>query len=263
VSTYRISQLAEHAGVPATTLRFYEREGLLPAARTSSGYRQYTDTDRERIQFITAAKHLGLPLDQIRELLTVWAGGVCRDVRDELRPRVAEQVAAAGERIMDLQVFRDRLTAALEHLRDLPAKDGPCDPTCSFLHDLPSGPAIPPSRQVRTRAGDTKVDQVTVIACSLGGGAYQDRIAEWRRLLDGAEIRALSDGGRAARLPADRAGEVARLVVAEQQCCPFFSFHLDFTGEQVELIAHAPDGVEALVVALFDRDPVAGENCPC
>ena len=38
MSTYRISQLADQVGVPATTLRFYEREGLLPAVRTSSGY---------------------------------------------------------------------------------------------------------------------------------------------------------------------------------------------------------------------------------
>ncbi|WP_235032650.1 MerR family transcriptional regulator [Actinacidiphila yanglinensis] len=39
LTTYRISQLAERCGVPATTLRFYEDTGLLPAERTASGYR--------------------------------------------------------------------------------------------------------------------------------------------------------------------------------------------------------------------------------
>lgn len=255
MSTYRISQLADRVGVPATTLRFYEREGLLPAARTSSGYRQYTDSDRERVQFISAAKHLGLPLDQIRELLAVWAGGMCRDVRDELRPRVTAQVAAADVRIADLHVFRDRLTAALAHLKDLPARDGPCDPTCSFLHDLPDvrpvpRPSAPPA-------------EAAVIACSLGAGAYQERISEWGNLLDHAEITALPDGGRTARMPADRAEQAARLVVAEQQCCPFFSFRLDFAGDSVELVVHAPEEAESLVAALFARDQAVGEGCPC
>lgn len=264
MSTYRISQLASHAGIPATTLRFYEREGLLRAARTASGYRQYTESDRERVQFIAAAKHLGLPLDQIRELLTVWAGGMCREVRDELRPRVSAQVAVADERIAALQVFRDRLSTALKHLHDLPAKDGPCDPACSFLHDLPIGsPATASTWQGAARSDATDAEKVTVIACSLDGSAYRDRVAEWGRLLAGADIRALPHGGQAARLPADRAGEVAGLVVAEQRCCPFLSFRIDFAGDHVELVVHAPDGAEALAAALFGRDAREGEGCPC
>lgn len=239
MTTYRISQLAEHAGVPATTLRFYEREGLLPAARSSSGYRQYTELDREKVQFIGAAKHLGLPLDRIRELLVVRDGGTCRDVRDELRPLIAAQVVAAGERIDDLQVFRARLAAALQHLADLPAKSGRCDPECAFPHDLPRPDAVP-------------------IVCSLDGSAYADRIEEWRRLLTGAEIVRLPDGGRAARLPVDRADRLVALVVAEQRCCPFFSFRLTFDGASVELVAHAPEDAEMLVRAMFD-----GEACPC
>lgn len=234
MGTYRISQLAEQVGVPATTLRFYEREGLLPAARTSSGYRQYTDGDRDRVRFIAAAKHLGLSLGQIRELLDVWAGGMCRDVRDELRPRVAGQVAAAEERIADLRLFRDRLTAALAHLRELPARDAPCDPRCSFLHDLPA-----PRPEI-------------VIACSLDAAAHRDRMGEWARLLDGARITTRPDGGRSARLPVDRAGAATRLVVAEQECCPFLSFGLEFAGDEVVLTVGAPGPARDLVAALFD-----------
>ncbi|MBV9847455.1 MAG: MerR family DNA-binding transcriptional regulator, partial [Kutzneria sp.] len=54
MTTYRISQLAERAGVPATTLRFYEQAGLLPAQRSESGYRLYDDTAVERLAFIAA-----------------------------------------------------------------------------------------------------------------------------------------------------------------------------------------------------------------
>ncbi|WP_433292337.1 MerR family transcriptional regulator [Pseudonocardia sp. CA-142604] len=259
MGTYRISQLAECAGVPATTLRFYEKEGLLPAARTASGYRQYTDSDRERVQFITAAKHLGLPLDQIRELLTVWDGGRCRSVRDELQLLITAQSAAAGERIDDLRAFRGRLAAALTHLRELPANDGPCDPACSLPTDVPllrrrAMVAIPATAEQHERPP---------IACSLDGSAYGDRIEEWRRLLDGAEVERLPDGGRAARLPAERAAALAQLIVAEQQCCPFFSFRLTFAGAHIELVAHAPGGAEPLVAGLFDQDPsAAGETCP-
>ena len=100
---YRISELAERVGVPPTTLRYYESQGLLPARRTGSGYRTYDDHDVERMQFITAVKKLGLPLDRIRDLLGVWQDGVCRDVRDRLRPLVADHLDQLDQKITDLE----------------------------------------------------------------------------------------------------------------------------------------------------------------
>lgn len=261
MSTYRISQLAECAGVPATTLRYYEREGLLTAARAPSGYRHYTDSDRERLRFITAAKHLGLALNEIRELLTVWSSGSCRDVRDDLGSRVAARVTAADERLADVQIFRNRLVVALEHLRELPARDEPCDRTCSFPTDRARETSV--SSSTPSATGGTAELPSVVIGCSLGAGAYQQRRNEWARLLDAAAVSALPDGGRVARLPADRAGELARLVVAEQRCCPFFSFRIDFTGETVELVAHSADGADALMIGLFDRISADAASCPC
>lgn len=89
--------MAVCSGVPATTLRFYEKGRLLPAARTASGYRAYTDSYVDRVRLISAAKHLGLSLDRIRDLLSVWDGGMCREIRDELRPMVATQMSAAAD----------------------------------------------------------------------------------------------------------------------------------------------------------------------
>src|SRR6266496_3810667 len=89
VSRYRISQLAERSGVPASTLRFYENLGLLPAERTTAGYRLYDDTAPERLAFIASAKVLGLGLEEIRDLLGVRAQGVCGNVRERLAPLVA------------------------------------------------------------------------------------------------------------------------------------------------------------------------------
>ena len=79
-----ISQLADRTGIPATTLRFYETAGLLPAGRTPGGYRVYGEDAVERLGFIIAAKRLGLPLEQIAGLLHVWADGSCTQVRDSL-----------------------------------------------------------------------------------------------------------------------------------------------------------------------------------
>jgi len=90
------------------------------------------------------------------------------------------------------------------------------------------------------------------------GGAPQ-RLGEhlnWRTLLDGACREALPGGGLRVRLPIAHAAQLARLVVAEQQCCPFFTFRLTLACDHVELDAHAPDGAEDLVAALFsDQAP--------
>lgn len=88
MSTFRISQLAEQVGLPATTLRFYEQAGLLPAQRSPAGYRLYDDAALNRLAFIRAAKHLGLPLEEIRDVRAragwpLWSRlRVCPDARN-------------------------------------------------------------------------------------------------------------------------------------------------------------------------------------
>jgi DNA-binding transcriptional MerR regulator len=81
----RIGQLAESAGVSADTIRYYEKIGLLPAARrTLSGYREYPSGAANRIRVIRNAVQLGFPLDEIAKVMRVRdAGGApCRQVRD-------------------------------------------------------------------------------------------------------------------------------------------------------------------------------------
>jgi MerR family mercuric resistance operon transcriptional regulator len=70
VSVYTIGQLAKAAGVPVSTLRFYERRSLIrPDARTHSNYRTYTSATLERLRFIRAAQATGFNLKDIREML--------------------------------------------------------------------------------------------------------------------------------------------------------------------------------------------------
>lgn len=70
--TLTIGRAAREAGVGVDTIRYYEREGLLPTPRrTSSGYRQYGVDALAQLQFIRRAKDLGFSLDDIRELLAL------------------------------------------------------------------------------------------------------------------------------------------------------------------------------------------------
>jgi DNA-binding transcriptional MerR regulator len=141
VSTYRISELARRTGVPPSTLRFYEQAGLLPAARTGSGYRVYGEDAVRRLEFIGSAKHLGLPLEEIKELLGAWQRGVCADVRVQLRPLVAERIAEAERRIAELSAFVDRLAAVHEELGG-PAPVAACGPGCGCVPAEPPGPVL-------------------------------------------------------------------------------------------------------------------------
>ncbi|WP_136681133.1 MerR family transcriptional regulator [Neptunomonas sp. XY-337] len=66
-----IAKLAKRCGVSRTTILHYEKEGvLLPALRTSNGYRWYGDREVERLQQIKAYRSYGLPLRTISSLLS-------------------------------------------------------------------------------------------------------------------------------------------------------------------------------------------------
>lgn len=154
------------AQTPASTARTMSahrlggsQAGLLPAERTTGGYRVYDEAAIERLGFISSAKHLGLPLEEIAELLGVWASGACRDVKADLRPRVMARIADAQERAAELAAFTAVLHRALEHLDALPDRLDRCDPQCAFLaQDVQEPPlrrrSLPRSRLPRwSRSG--------------------------------------------------------------------------------------------------------------
>lgn len=66
----RIGELARASGTPVETIRFYEREGLLPEpARTQANYRSYAPAHAERLAFIRQCRSLDMTLDEVRVLL--------------------------------------------------------------------------------------------------------------------------------------------------------------------------------------------------
>jgi MerR family transcriptional regulator, copper efflux regulator len=245
-----ISQLADRTGIPATTLRFYESAGLLTPGRTPGGYRTYDQGALERLGFITAAKRLGLPLEEIAELLHVWAGGSCAQVRDSLRPRLAARITEAEQSASELAAFAATLRRAGEHLDALPDRDERCDPECVFLA---AGPTADTKLLTLHRTRQDAEDQAwrnAPVACSLGGQDMDDRIQQWHDLLADADYVPIPDGMRIT-VSLELAAGVAEMAAAEQRCCPFFDFRLHLAGQRLHLEVRAPAEAASMLAALF------------
>lgn len=172
----RVSELAQRSGVAATTLRYYEQRGLLPAQRSPSGYRLYDERALDRLTFITTAKHLGLALNQIAELTALWAAHPCSRVKEALASRLEQQLGSARDRTAELADFQALLRTAHTRLQQLPDRDAPCDPGCAFLTDL-----APPGRAGRHPRALPMADNGTT--CLLEQDDHERRLDAWRDLL--------------------------------------------------------------------------------
>lgn len=138
-----IGVLAERAGVGPETLRFYEREGLLPKpGRTAAGYRTYTLEAVARVQFIRSAKELGFTLDEIVELLAlrVSHGKSCTTVRK----RAAEKLVTIDAKLAELRRMRTALTSLITHCN---GDEGTDD--CTILDRISRGNHMAPRRKKR------------------------------------------------------------------------------------------------------------------
>jgi DNA-binding transcriptional MerR regulator len=112
VKEFTIGQLAAEAGVPVSTVRFYERERLLvPDARTGANYRTYTKASLERLIFIRAAQASGFNLSDIREMLALTYSDAppC----DEVEALITRRLAEVKEKLRELKRIEKTLSTAL------------------------------------------------------------------------------------------------------------------------------------------------------
>lgn len=244
----RISEVTDRTGFSGPTLRYYEQIGLLPPPeRTGAGYRMYTGRDVDRLQFIARAKTLGCSLDEIRDLVTVWADDRCGPVQHQLRSLVGAKLRESQARIAEQMAFTTELQAAAAQLAREPI-DGACDDSCACASAADVGDRTAP---VGVVIGERSPQKGEPIVCMLGGGDMSQRIDDWQNLLAHVATRAPLDSGiRMVFGPGVPVSEIARLAAAENECCTFFSFALtiDQRGTALEVTA-PPDGVEVLVAA--------------
>jgi len=73
---YTVGEMAKMLGVPASTLRYYDKEGLLPfVERSSGGMRMFQESDYEWLQVIACLKKTGMQLKDIREFISMAMKG--------------------------------------------------------------------------------------------------------------------------------------------------------------------------------------------
>ena len=105
-----IGELSRKTGVHIETIRYYEREGILPTPmRSPAGRRIYSDEDVRRLNFIHKCRGLGFSLKEINSLLSLVDSGdfTCKEVH-ELTIHHAGQIT---EKIVDLKKMEGVLQA--------------------------------------------------------------------------------------------------------------------------------------------------------
>jgi MerR family mercuric resistance operon transcriptional regulator len=113
VNSMSIGELAKAAAVPTSTVRFYERRGLLKAdGRTQSNYRSYSIQAVERLQFIRAAQATGFNLKDIREMLSLTYSdeAPCAEVAALIQHRLED----VKQRLCELRRVSRALSVALK-----------------------------------------------------------------------------------------------------------------------------------------------------
>ncbi|MDR7333909.1 Cd(II)/Pb(II)-responsive transcriptional regulator [Roseateles asaccharophilus] len=104
----KIGELSAASATPVETIRYYEREGLLPApARTEGGFRVYDAAQLERLQFIRHCRGLDMSLTEVRTLLRVKddPGAECGDVNALLDAHIGH----VSQRIRELRALERQL----------------------------------------------------------------------------------------------------------------------------------------------------------
>ncbi|OVZ59114.1 Cd(II)/Pb(II)-responsive transcriptional regulator [Pigmentiphaga sp. NML080357] len=142
----KIGELAARTSTPVETIRYYEREGLLPPpARTSGNYRIYGDSHVERLQLVRNCRALDMTLDEIRRLLRFCDAPA--ENCGEINALLDEHIGHVATRIAELKALQKTLKALRSQCRgDLAASD------CGILQGLAAAPE-PARREAEHKHG--------------------------------------------------------------------------------------------------------------
>lgn len=126
----QIKALSAATGVDVETIRYYEREGLLPAPpRQANGYRDYGLPQLERLAFVRHCRALDMPLADVRQLLAALdaPGPECGDINTLIDQHLARvRARLASLRALEKQLRRLRTACS----------GAPGDQGCGILHEL-------------------------------------------------------------------------------------------------------------------------------
>ena len=240
VDGLRVSELAGRAGVAPSTVRFYERAGLLsPPRRAANGYRVFGESALDELAFISRAKGIGMSLEDIAGLLVAWPAGECRSLQARLRSFLAGRIGQVHGQMAELRAFEGQLKAVLDRLSAADSGPERCGPGC--ICETALDPAL-----------DEATEGPGPWGCSLDRDELATRIGQWRALAAAATSAERTADAVLFVLPADpeMIATVTALCAAETACCGQTRFLLDITAGQMILTAEAP-GTPGLLDALF------------
>ncbi len=126
----QIKALSAATGVDIETIRYYERQGLLPApARQANGYRDYGPPQLERLSFIRHCRALDMPLADVRQLLAALdaPGPECGDIN----ALIDQHLARVRARLASLRALEKQLRSLRSSCSGAPGEAG-----CGILHEL-------------------------------------------------------------------------------------------------------------------------------
>ena len=124
-----ISNASRASGLPVKTVRYYADVGLVePAGRTAAGYREYTESEVRKLNFVRRARAFGFSVEECRELLNLYQdrNRSSADVKHMAQQRLEEIEAKQRE----LQALHDELSHLVSNCR---GDDRPDCPIIDFL----------------------------------------------------------------------------------------------------------------------------------
>ncbi|MEH6566663.1 MAG: Cd(II)/Pb(II)-responsive transcriptional regulator [Halopseudomonas sp.] len=137
----KIGKLAELTGTAVETVRYYEKEGLLPEPSRSQGnYRQYHERHLEQLVFIRNCRALDMTLNEIRELLTLREQPLASC--GEVNGLIDEHIEHVSSRLQSLTQLREQLVELRHRCRSASDVDH-----CGILQQLEISGAVQPSEQ--------------------------------------------------------------------------------------------------------------------
>lgn len=124
-----IGQAALATGISAKMIRYYESIGLIvPAGRTASGYRTYTEQDLHTLRFVRRARGLGFSVEQMHELLALWRDR--KRASAEVKRVALQHVEELERKAAELQQMADTLKHLARHCH------GNDRPECPIIEEL-------------------------------------------------------------------------------------------------------------------------------
>ena len=132
----QIGAAAKVSGVSAKMIRHYESIGLIPSAdRRDSNYRDYGAAEVHRLGFIRRARDLGFSMDEIRDLLTLWADHDRSS--SDVKALTLAHVTELEQKIASLEEMRDTL------MHRANGCDGDHRPDCPIIKGLEGAAPLP------------------------------------------------------------------------------------------------------------------------